>query len=42
MSNCLPKSWVNQNGSRGKETVTNKTKTQGKSFLFLVLSKKGI
>ena len=28
------------NGSRGEETVNNKTQTQGKSFLFL--SKKGI
>ena len=30
------------NGSRGEETVKNKTKTQGKSFLFLILSKNGI
>ena len=30
------------NGSRGKETVSDKTQTQGKSFLFLFLSKIGI
>ena len=30
------------NGSRAEETLKNKTKTQGKSFLFLLLSKNGI
>ena len=30
------------NGSRSKETLKNKTKTQGESFLFLFLSKNGI
>ena len=30
------------NGSRGEETVNNKTQTQGLSFLFLFLSTKGI
>ena len=30
------------NGSRGEETVHNKTQSQGKSFLFLFLSKIGI
>ena len=30
------------NGSRDEETVNNKTQTQGKSFLFLFLSKIGI
>ena len=30
------------NGSRGEETVNNKTQTQGNSFLFLFLSKIGI
>ena len=29
-------------GSRGKETLNDKTQTQGKSFLFLFLSKIGI
>ena len=30
------------NGSRSKEALKNKTKTQGESFLFLFLSKNGI
>ena len=30
------------NGSRDEETVNNKTQTQGKSFIFLFLSKIGI
>ena len=30
------------NDSRGEETVNNKIQTQGKSFLFLFLSKIGI
>ena len=30
------------NGLRSKETLNNKTKTQGESFLFLFLSKNGI
>ena len=30
------------NGSRGEETVNNKTQTQGKSFLYLFLSKIGM
>ena len=30
------------NGYSGEETVNNKTQTQGKSFLFLVLSKNGV
>ena len=30
------------NGSRGEETVNNKTQTQGKSFLFLFVYKIGI